>query len=63
MTTLCQLAIIRKKIDELDAMMLKTDEAVAATQSTTEIDFLRNQLVHLHKEKIVLCEQDHFAAR
>ena len=58
MTTLSQLETVQKKIDGLDAKMLKIEAALAATPSGSDIHFLRKQLERLHKEKIVRCEQE-----
>ncbi|KAL0019690.1 hypothetical protein WJX79_008385 [Trebouxia sp. C0005] len=57
MTTFSQLETVQKKIDDLDAKILNTEAALAATQSATDIDFLRKQLER-YKEKIVRCEQE-----
>ena len=58
MTTLSQLETLQKEIDRLEAKILKTEEALAATQSTTQIDILQKQLERLHRERIVRCEQE-----
>ena len=60
MTTLSQLEITRREIADIKADMLKTNEVVAATQNTTEVPFLRKRLERLHKEKIILREQETF---
>ena len=58
MTTPSQLGALRGKIDELEAEILDTKKALAATQSATDIEFLRQQLGDLNKEKIILREQE-----
>ena len=57
-TTPSQLGALRGKIDEVDAEILDTKKALAATQSATDIEFLRQQLGALNKEKIILREQE-----
>ena len=58
MTTPSQLGALRGKIDELEAETLDTKKDLAATQSATDIEFLRQQLGDLNKEKIILQEQE-----
>lgn len=54
MSTPNELETVRRKIDDLGAKMLKTEEALAAAQSTTEIDFLRKQLLLLQEKENIL---------
>lgn len=58
MTTPRQLDIVRREIADIKAEMLKTKEALAATQKTRDVDALRKQLEDLRKEKIILREQE-----
>ena len=41
-------------MDELEAEILDTKRAVAAAQSTTELDFLRKQLLLLQEKENIL---------
>ena len=52
-----QLGTLRGKIDELEAKILKTEEALAAAQAPEDIAFLRQRLGDLDKKEILLLEQ------
>ena len=58
MTTPSQLEALRGKIDKLETEILDTKKDLAAIQSATDIEFLRQQLGDLNKEKIILREQE-----
>ncbi len=58
MTTLSQLEIKKKEIADIEAEMLKTQNALAATQSTEDVACLRQWLDRLHQEKIIRCKQE-----
>ena len=58
--TLSQLERVQKKIDALNAKILKTEEALAATQSAIEIEFQRKQLLQLNTLLSSLREQETF---
>ena len=58
MTTPSQLGTLRGKIDELEAKILKIEEALAAAQVPADIAFLRQQLGDLNKKEIILREQE-----
>ncbi len=58
MTTPSQLETVRKKIDDLEAEILNTKEALAVAQRTTEIEFLRKRLEQLDRKEIVLREKE-----
>ena len=58
MTTPSQLGTLRGKIDELEAKILKIEEALAAAQAPADITYLRQQLGDLNQENSILREQE-----
>ena len=58
MATLSPLETVQKKIDVLEAKILKTEEALDATQSTTQTDFQHKQLEQLNRQLSSLREQE-----
>ena len=58
MTTLSQLETVRREIADIKAVMLTTQNVLAATQNKTDVDFLHKKLERLHKEKIICREQE-----
>ena len=63
MTTLSQLETVREKIDGLEAEILNTKEALAAAQRTTEIEFLREQLLQLNNKQNLLQEEKNISLK
>lgn len=58
MTSLTELAKVRREIANITAEMQRTNKSLATTRNTTEAEFLYKQLEHLRKEKLVLREQE-----
>ena len=61
MTTPSQLKAVQKKIDDLESELLNTKKALAAAQSTPEIDFLEQLLAlleQLNKTQNLLQEKE-----
>ena len=58
MTTPSQLGTVRTEIGDLKAKILQSEEALAATQSTTETDFHHKQLEQLDRQLSSLREQE-----
>ena len=56
MTTPSQLGTLRGKIDELEAKILKIEEALAAAQAPADVAFLRKQLEQLNNTRNLLQE-------
>ena len=53
MTTPSQLGTLRSKIDELEAKILKIEEALAAAQAPADVAFLRKQLEQLQEKELL----------
>ena len=58
MKTPSQLEIVRREIADIKAEILKTNKALAATQNTTDVGFLRKRLEHLDRKEIILRQQE-----
>lgn len=58
MTAPSQLGTLRTEIGGLKAKILKSEEALAASQSTTETDFQHKQLEQLNRQLSSLREQE-----
>ena len=56
MTTPSQLGTLRSKIDELEAKILKIEEALAAAQAPADITYLRKKEIVLREEKNILLQ-------
>lgn len=62
MTTPSQLGTLRGKIDELEAKILKIEEALAAAQAP-DVAFLRKQLEQLNNTRNLLQEKENILLR
>ena len=63
MTTPSQLGTLQTEIDDLKAEILSTKEALAAAQTTPEIEFLRKQLEQLNNTRNLLQEEKNILLR
>ena len=63
MTTPSQLGTLRTEIDDRKAEILSTKEALAASQTTPEIEFLRKQLEQLNTTRNLLQEKENILLR
>lgn len=58
-----QLGTLRGELDELQAEVLDTKEALAAAKAPADVAFWRQQLRNLNKKQITLQKQDTIAPR
>ena len=63
MTTPSQLGTLRSKIDELEAKILKIEEALAAAQAPADVAFLRKQLEQVNNTRNLLQEKENILLR
>ena len=63
MRTPSQLETVRKRIDDVEAEILNTREALADAHDAADIDFPRKQLEQLYKKGIVLQEKETFCCK
>ena len=58
MTIASPLDTVRESVDNLQAEILNTEEALAAAQRTTQIEFLRERLLQLLEKKLLLLKKE-----